>query len=852
MTDISWPSTGASALPRPPGRSLERVEALLAVAGIGAWSHDVLKNRMWWSEETRRILGVGPDVVPSRDAARSFHAAEAQPVITAAMDAAISHGTSWDLELALVRANGERIWVRSRGRANPDGPNPRTIIGTLEDVTARRRRALDHERLALIVKQMTNAALITDAQGRTTWLNDSFVKLTGFGMSELHMQKPGALLQGPDTDPADAAAIAAALKAGAPICRDILNYHRSGSRYWVELRVDPIRDARGVLTGFVAITSDVTARREAADSARREIKLRTETETLLRDVLEAIPAALSVYDKRERLMLVNHSYKHILPAANIGNKGERLEDIVRRKVGTNHYAPEILAADPPAVREAWIADYLARHRSENYSRVFLLSNGRWVQARNALSPSGNTVSIRTDITRLKQAEAELRHIAEHDSLTGLVNRPVLLQRMEAHLACRRSDAPKQGTLVMFDIDFFKSVNDGLGHAAGDTLLRLVARRLQRMIRSGDTIARLGGDEFALILPGLWAEAPLRRFLDRLLARQRRPVRLGNNRYIPSISVGVTRWPADGDDAETLLSNADAALYEAKAQGRSRYAFFDAALAARMERRTRLADRLRTAIPAGDIAVALQPQLRLAENGSATIKGFEALARWHHGDEWVPPSEFVAIAEDVGLAQALGAAVMDKALASHAMLIRRDLGPGQIAVNISTAQLLSDDFLESLRQMLCHHRIGPELLEIEITETVLLDRSVARIGETLETLRRHGVSLSLDDFGTGYASLSHLTAFPVDRIKIDASFTAAIGKPGDAGLIARTIITLGRGLGLEVVAEGVETEAQLAFLAGNGCDAVQGYLIAAPMLPDAAGLWLENWAKNPRAFNIPPH
>lgn len=585
-------------------------------------------------------------------------------------------------------------------------------------------------------------------------------------------------------------------------------------------------DGKGLVMGTF---EDVTHRRMAAEAAIRELRLRSETETLLRDVIDAIPAALTVYDRDERLVLINNSYRDILPgAATLSTKGERLEDSVRRKVEANHYAPEIFGHDPPDVREAWIAEYLARHRSPDYSRVFELNNGHFVQVSNARSTSGNIVTLRTDITPIMRAEAELRTLAERCSLTGLYNRSVLLGALApaARVGC--------GSLVLFDIDFFKTVNDGLGHAAGDLLLRLVARRLQRLAEPGMTIARLGGDEFAIIAPGLTDGARLKRFVERLLEKQRRPVRLDHARYTPSISIGVTVYGPDATVAETLLSQADAALYEAKRQGRACYALHDAALAARMERRARLADRLRVAIPQDRLAVALQPQLDLA---TGRISGFEALARWHDAGEWVPPQEFVGIAEDIGLAHSLGLSIIDKALAAHARLQARRLKPGMIAVNVSTAQLLADDFLETLRQALQRHGMQPTELEIEITETVLLDRSVSRIADTLDTLRDRGVSLSLDDFGTGYASLSHITAFPVDRIKIDKSFTQGIISSGERGLIARSIIGLGRGLGLDVVAEGVETERQKSFLKAHGCTTIQGYLLAPPMLPEAVEAWL---------------
>ena len=713
MSDSSWPGGTRLPFPSNPGRErllsprlLTAAEPLLAVAGIGAWYFSTA-TRLWWSAETRRILGVDADFVPSLDGALSFYIPEHRPILLGAVNDAMQNGTSWDLELCIRRPDGGRRHVRARGRPADASGGGSALIGTFEDITTRH---------------------------------------------------------------------------------------------------------------------------EAALRAARELDLRSRTETLLRDVISGIPAALAVYDRDERLILVNDSLRDIQPGSrDFMVKGERLADIVTRKLLANHYAPEVRGDDPPEVRRAWVSDYLRRHRSPGYNRVFHLRDDRFVQASTALSDSGNIVSIRTDVTPLMRAERELRRRAEEDALTGLANRDVLMQRLAALPV-----AGPPGLLVLFDVDFFKSVNDSLGHAAGDMLLRLVGRRLRNSIRAGDTAARLSGDEFALIVHGVETPADIHAFAARLMARLRRPMRLGANRYAPSFSVGIAPFPHPGCGPRELLGNADAALLDAKRQGRSRHVLFGAELAARVVRRTRLADALRHAITSSQLVAALQPQQRLADG---SIMGFEALARWRHEGEWVAPAEFVPLAEDVGLAQPLGCQVMEAAMQGFAAMLAAGLEPGHLAINVTTAQLLADDFVETVKRSLARHRLPASRLEIEVTETVLLDRSIARIGHTLEALRAMGCTLAMDDFGTGYASLSHLTSFPVDRIKIDRSFTGAIGSEGDHGLIARTLIGLGRGLGLEVIAEGVETESQRSFLIAHGCTAVQGYLFARPMLAEAALSWL---------------
>ena len=713
MSESSWPSGERLPFALQPGRErplslrlLSAAEPLLAVAGIGTWYYSA-GGRLWWSAETRRILGVAEDFQPLLSNALRFYIREHRPILLGAVNEALRNGTSWDLELCIRRPDGERRQVRARGRPAVASVEGAALIGTFEDITVRH---------------------------------------------------------------------------------------------------------------------------EAAARAARELDLRTRTETLLRDVITGIPATLSVYDREERLILVNDVYRDILPDnGQYMVKGERLADIITRKVLANHYRPEVSADDPPEKRRAWVADYLRRHREPGYNRVFHLRDGKFMQASTAVSESGNIVSIRTDVTPLLRAERELRRRAEEDTLTGLANRDVLMQQLE-----RLPDIGPAGILVLFDVDFFKAVNDSLGHAAGDMLLRLVGRRLQRCIRAGDVAARLSGDEFALIVHGVAAPDEIHAFALRLLARLRRPMRLGASRYAPSFSVGIAPFPSKGCGPHELLGNADAALLDAKRQGRGRHVLFGAELANRVVRRTRLADALRQAISGRQLVAALQPQQRLADG---SVMGFEALARlWHEG-EWVPPAEFVPLAEDVGLAQPLGCQVMDAALAGFAAMLAAGLEPGHLAVNVSTAQLLADDFLDTVKRSLARHSVPATRLEIEVAETVLLDRSIARIGHTLEALRAMGCTLAMDDFGTGYASLSHLTSFPVDRIKIDRGFTRAIDSDGDRGLIARTLIGLGRGLGLEVIAEGVETESQRSFLVVHGCTAVQGYLLARPMLADEALPWL---------------
>jgi PAS domain S-box-containing protein len=390
---------------------------LLQAVHVGLWQVDLSCGAIWWSERTRAIHEVDADFVPSLESAIAFYAPEAQPAIRDAVQRGIEEGKAWDLELPFITARGRRLWVRALGRAvrTPDGPA--RLIGTFEDLTEQHRRAEEHQRLATVVEQTTNGVVITDAAGRIEWVNAAFEELTGHHLPDLLGRSPGAVLQGPDTDPATIARIRGRLRAGQGFQEEVLNYHASGRPYWVEIRCSPMRDPQGRIKGFIAIENDITARKRAEEMAQAELRQRQQTETLLRDILDALPNPVTAFDRDERLLLSNAAYAQFYPdMRDVIRPGVRLEELVRMGVARGIYATEIAPTAPATEREAWISRYLAMHRATGESREFQLTDGRWLQLRERRSPSGNLVCVRTDITALKRAMKEVEQAAEAKSM----------------------------------------------------------------------------------------------------------------------------------------------------------------------------------------------------------------------------------------------------------------------------------------------------------------------------------------------------------------------------------------------------------------------------------------------------
>jgi len=521
--------------------------------------------------------------------------------------------------------------------------------------------------------------------------------------------------------------------------------------------------------------------------------------TAFSEMLDTVPHGMAVFDREGRLVYFNRqyaaTYDRLTDIIHIGQSMERIEEEARRRgqytidePGTEETTASAAGSDPEGMTP--------RPESTARTATRRLHDGRWIRFHMTRTPNGFTVISAVDITDLKTAEERLEFQASYDSLTGLYNRGAFLERLMMLKTARRRGDIDEGCLILMDLDHFKAVNDTHGHQFGDRYLQVI---------------------------------------DKLHAVLRQPMRIDGVEIRPGVSMGVVAVRKSELDMDRVMARADAALYLAKREGRNRWRNFDPELERRNARRRVLLDDLEKAIAEDRITLAFQPQLCLSTGEHV---GFEALARWNRNGENVPPIEFITLAEKNGLIMDLGMHVMDRALRWQAGLSESGLDGGRLAVNVSVVQLKNERFVHETMKLIRRHAIEPGLVELEITETAIMERDVHLIERHVRQLAEFGCRIALDDFGTGNATLSHIQRFSVHTLKIDRSFVSQLEEENGNLAIVRAIIGLAHNLDMEVVAEGVETETQRQLLHAFGCDNAQGWLYSRPLSMLDAQRWLQ--------------
>jgi diguanylate cyclase (GGDEF)-like protein/PAS domain S-box-containing protein len=580
-----------------------------------------------------------------------------------------------------------------------------------------------------------------------------------------------------------------------------------GSMIWIDISTSLVRDDAGQPAYLINVTMDITERKNAETHLRQ-------AEAVFRHTQEGIV----VTDTRGMIVAVNPSFQRITGYQESELIGQNMRILQSGQHDADFYRDMWLTIDR---KGSWQGEIWNRRKSgEPYPEFLTIS-----VVRNAAGVPVNYVGTFVDITGIKESESRLVHIAHHDPLTDLPNRLLAMQRLTHAIQVARRKK-RTGAVLFLDLDRFKNVNDSLGHPAGDELLLAVTRRLGDRLRESDTLARLGGDEFLVLVEDIEDSNAAAALAQLLLEQFDAPFALtgGHEVYIGT-SIGISVFPDDGEEADEVVKNADAALYRAKEDGRGIYRFYTAALTDKANERLSLERRLRRAIERDEFLLHYQPLVRIKDR---RIIGFEALVRWQEpGNGLVPPGKFIPLAEETGIILPLGDWVLREAC--RQMKIWRDAGHdlGTIAVNLSPRQFHLPDIDSIVGDILRETDLSPHLLELELTESALIEQGVG--AETrLAALRKLGARVAIDDFGTGYSSLAYLKRFPISKLKIDQSFVRDISTDPADREITSAIIGLARNLHLESIAEGVETEAQLAYLDDQGCEFAQGYLFSRPL------------------------
>lgn len=673
--------------------------------------------------------------------------------------------------------------------------------------------------LAAALKAAANSITITDSNGLVVWTNPAFSALSGYSAEEVIGRYRRELKSGLHGEQFYKE-MWEAISSGRVWRGEIINRRKDGTLSPEEMTITPVAFQPGKITHFIAINQDITERKEAEEALRAaEEKYRVIFENAVIGIFQATPNG--------RLVNVNPAFATM--------HGWDSPEQLLAEVSEN---PRGRFIDPAQIDE-WTR-LLEKHGTIRGAEIEVVcrdGTSRWVLAniRAARNAKGQIVlheGTVEDITDRKLAQQQVSYMAYYDGLTGLPNRLLLQDRLGNALA----SATRRGScvaLLFLDLDRFKIINDSLGHSFGDLLLQQVAARLKNEIRQDDTVARVGGDEFLIVLTSVADADEVQAVATRIVNSLTGEFCIQGRSLSVSCSLGITTFPEHGTDSETLIKNADAAMYCAKEQGSNTICFFTDEMNARVMERLTLEHSLRLAIERDELFLLYQPQNDIA---SGKIIGLEALLRWQSPDlGLVMPDRFIRIAENSGLMTAIGEWVLRTSCSQVKKWQNEGLPVVPVAVNVSAVQFRQEGFRELIKQVLNETGLDPGYLQLELTESVLLSNADVMF-EVLLDLKDMGLKLVIDDFGTGYSSLNYLRQFPVTKLKIDRSFIRDVAVNTDDAAITTAIINMSKGLNLKVLAEGVENIAQLSFLRSQGCDEFQGYYFSRPLqVEDAANI-----------------
>jgi len=652
----------------------------------------------------------------------------------------------------------------------------------------------------------TVAYIVCDLQNRIKNVNSTFVALFDYRAEEVIGKKLPII---PTELAPEFGAVLMENNWNIPV-RETLRQRKDGSTFEASETIAPIHNAAGQTVGFAIILRDITERKQQ----ERHIK---ESEQRYKSLFQHNPDAIFSLDLDGNFVKMNPAVQQM--------SGYPSAELMSRSILS-------LIVEEDREHASVSFHKTKTGNTEHYELAILHKTGRRIELGVTMIPiiiDGEivgTYGIAKDITDSKQAQATINHLAYHDSLTELPNRRLFEDRLVE--AIQEAEEQDQMLSVLFlDLDRFKIINDSMGHGFGDLMLQSVAQRLTACVREFDTVARMGGDEFTLLLPNIGTMETTTRIADQVLETFKEPLKIDGHELHITPSIGISVYPNDGQDAVTLMKNADTAMYRAKEQGKNNYQLYTPLMNTQVFKRLELERELRKALEREEFVLFYQPQI---SSSTGKIIGMEALIRWQHPERGLlSPFHFIPLAEETGLIVPIGEWVLRAACRQNKAWQDAGLPPLHVAVNLSMIQFQQKDLIETVVRVLQETGLHPQYLELEITESIAMHNTDYVIGK-LNELVNLGVQISIDDFGTGFSSLNYLKKFPINKLKIDRSFITDITSDSDDALIVTAIIAMAHSLKLNVIVEGVETEAQRSYLPTLGCDEMQGYLFSAPVPP----------------------
>jgi diguanylate cyclase (GGDEF)-like protein/PAS domain S-box-containing protein len=694
------------------------------------------------------------------------------------------------------------------------------IIGAstiARDITVSKRSEKQLKLQSAALEAAAHAIVITDHEGKIVWLNQAFTTLTGYSKQEVLGKNPRLLSSGEQSE-TYYAKLWSTISLGKVWQGELVNKRKDGTTYTEEMTITPVTQdvGKAAHTHFVAIKQDVTKRKRLEEMLQNN-------ENKYRALFEESADATWLMDEKGFLNCNSAALQMFGYSA--GAEMMHPADISppNQPDGT----PSRMAAEQ-RIAKAFL------NGKERFEWLHQRKNGNTFPAEvclTALTLSGRPTLLATvrDITDRKAAEERVQYLAYYDALTGLPNRTLLQDRLAKALASARRRKDKVA-LLFLDLDRFKDINDSLGHSVGDLFLKQVGERLKTWGREQDTVARLGGDEFLIMVTEVKDATDAAVAGERLMDAMTAEFVIQGHPFSINCSLGISIFPEHGADSETLIKNADAAMYSAKENGRNNFQFFTEEMNTRVVERLTLEKSLRLALEKGQLFLVYQPQMDIA---TGRITGMEALLRWQHPDlGLVPPDKFIRIAENSGLIVPIGEWVLRTACRQARNWQDEGLPAVSVAVNVSAIQFRQDGFCELIRRVLRETGLAAQYLELELTESLLLANAEVMLS-VVQELKAMGLTVAIDDFGTGYSSFSYLRQFRVNKFKIDRSFIRDVAVNPDDAAITAAIIGMAKSLRLKVIAEGVENEAQMSFLRKHQCDEIQGYYFSKPLSPEQA-------------------